>query len=246
MIHPHRIARATPAMSLPYRGAALFILSVHASTVALWSTLSVPSLVYATVLLIVVCALGLKGVWSGPRPRADDRMLPLAFAPSLPIAIVALTVLSIRGPTGMWFHFWADPAARSITIVLLSMSAAWMGYGLLIAGRRTHGVSRSTVVAGWLAGIGLAVLVGTFLLPDFEGLLRALDTRFAILPVQPSILAGITEYAAVDGSVLRIPVYVGATMLALGLATAWWARRGRPHRRLTSSSQNLHGPGSGD
>lgn len=123
--------------------------------------------------------------------------------------LLLLGVLSLRGPGGYWFGFWAEPTARTayvvVSFVLLGWVLACLVWSLAGAtGRRRAAAVCLAVVGAAMVAIGL--LVGAI---GLEDAMTTWNDQLALLPWGLSRILGITVY-------LGIPVALPWYLAGLG------------------------------
>jgi hypothetical protein len=129
--------------------------------------------------------------------------------------MLLLVVIGIRGPDFFWLMFWTHDLFRS----LLFAGLAAVGTAVLVAswtdGLRQSG--RASMATGSVCvATGFALMVLTLVLPDIQGTLAALDDPLQLLPMRPAIINGVTQYAGVSDSTLRLPGVIGVALMAAG------------------------------
>ncbi|MGB0101013.1 MAG: hypothetical protein WBP61_12110 [Nocardioides sp.] len=130
-------------------------------------------------------------------------------------ALLLLGVLSIRGPGGYWFMFWAEPGWRTAYVVVSFMLFGWVLACLIWSLAGAIGHRRSTAVAVGVVG---AVLLAIGVLLETVGLERSLSTWNDQLSLLPWGLARILGLAVYLGIPAALPWYVigAGTVLVLG------------------------------
>lgn len=160
------------------------------------------------------------------RTRVGNVVAVLGGVALLRVAL-QLAVLAPTGPGGYWFHFWTDPAGRSVYVTLAFALFLWFvvagGWALaaLLGVRRAWGFA--------LAGVGLVLAaIGAFV--GAVGLERALtvwNDQLGLLPWGLARILGITVYLDIPASSAWYAAALGAVLLVGGAALALVRR---PHR----------------
>ena len=143
-------------------------------------------------------------------------------------SILLLAVLSIRGPGGYWFVFWAEPGWRTAYVVVAFTLFGWVLACLVwsltaVVGRRRAAAACLGVVGATLLAVGgLLALVG------LEDAMTTWNDQLALLPWGLSRILGITVYLGIPTA---LPWYVlGAGAVLAGGALVL----GLPRRRATA------------
>lgn len=142
--------------------------------------------------------------------------------------LLLLGVLSLRGPGGYWFGFWAEPTARTAYVVVSFVLFGWVLACLVWSlagstGRRRAAAVCLAVVGAAMAAIG--ALVGAI---GLEDAMTTWNDQLALLPWGLSRILGITVYLGIP---VALPWYVaglGAFLTVAALAL------GLPRRRATA------------
>ncbi|CAN5339357.1 hypothetical protein BH11ACT5_BH11ACT5_08600 [soil metagenome] len=138
-----------------------------------------------------------------------------------------LAVIAPTGPGGYWFHFWTDPAGRSVYVTLafalflwLIVAAGWAA-AVQLGARRAWGVA--------LAGVGLVLAaIGGFIgAVGLEHALTVWNDQLGLLPWGLSRILGITVYLDIPADTAWYAAAFGGVLLVAGLALALLRRADR-------------------
>ncbi|MEX2468100.1 MAG: hypothetical protein WD995_14410, partial [Gemmatimonadota bacterium] len=167
--------------------------------------------------LVLVYALaipaGLSRSWAG----ALDRGVGVAaVGPLVLLAALPLGVTAMRGPDHFWFLFWTADALRALLFGTAISTGLWVLLATHVMGVRSTGSRVLSASALCLATGGVLVLLSA-LLPDLEGLLRALDEPLGVFPMTHAIVNAVTHYAGTPGWVVWTPGILGAVLILAGL-----------------------------
>lgn len=140
--------------------------------------------------------------------------------------LLLLGVLSVRGPGGYWFGFWAEPTARTAYVVVSFVLFGWVLACLVWSlagstGRRRAAAACLAVVGAAMLAIGL--LVGAV---GLEDAMTTWNDQLALLPWGLSRILGITVYLGIP---VALPWYLaglGGFLVVAALAL------GMPRRRV--------------
>ena len=141
--------------------------------------------------------------------------------------VVALAVISVSGPEGIWPALWAMPLVRVLYLALAFALLAWV---FVVAGwslRPQLGRRRATGVA--LAGMGVAYALpsATIAIVGAGDALRSWNEQIGVLPWDLARLTGAREGDIPTEAVVAAAV-VGAVVTIVGILLALPARtRGR-------------------
>jgi hypothetical protein len=174
---------------------------------------------WAVFAAVLVLAARRAAVWSVVAVLGGVALLRVA----LQLAVIAPT-----GPGGYWFHFWTDPAGRSVYVTLAFALFLWF----LIAGgwavAAALGVRRAWGIT--LAAVGLVLAaIGAFI--GSVGLERALtvwNDQLGLLPWGLSRILGITVYLDIPADTAWYAAAFGAVLLLGGLALVLPRGRAKP------------------
>ena len=136
-------------------------------------------------------------------------------------ALLLLAVLSVRGPGGYWFTFWAEPGWRSAYIVVSFVLFAWVLACLVWSLAATVGRRRATAGCLGVAGATLVAVGGLLAAVGLEDAMTTWNDQLALLPWGLSRILGITVYLGIPTSlpwyVLGAGVVLAGGALAIGL-----------------------------
>ena len=139
--------------------------------------------------------------------------------------LLLLAVLSVRGPGGYWFGFWAEPRARTAYVVVSFALFGWVLACLVwslaaTAGRRRAAALCLGVIAATLLALGLLLAA-----VGLEDAMTVWNDQLALLPWGLSRILGITVYLGIP---LSLPWYLLGAGAVLGLGAL---ALGLPRRR---------------
>lgn len=142
--------------------------------------------------------------------------------------LLLLGVLSVRGPGGYWFGFWAEPTARTAYVVASFVLFGWVLACLVWSLAGSTGRRRAAALC--LAVVSLVLLAIGLLLAavGLEDAMTVWNDQLALLPWGLSRILGITVYLGIP---LALPWYLVGAGAVLGLAAS---AIGLPRRRRTS------------
>lgn len=162
---------------------------------------------WALFAVVLLLAARRSGVWNVVAVLGGVALLRVALQ---------LAVLAPTGPGGYWFHFWTDPAGRSVYVTVAFALFLWFvvagGWALAAAlgARRAWGFA--------LAGVGLVLAaIGGFV--GAVGLERALtvwNDQLGLLPWGLARILGITVYLDIPASSAWYAAAFGAVLLVVG------------------------------
>ncbi len=160
--------------------------------------------------------------------KRDPWPVVAAVGGAILLRVAALLVaLVTTGPGGYWFHFWTDPASRSVYITIafalflwVIVAGAWALAGQ-IGGRRAAGWIVATVGAVFAA---MGALIGGI---GLETALTTWNDQLALLPWGLSRILGLTVYLEIPAETPWFAAGFGAALLVAGLALALPRSRAR-------------------
>jgi hypothetical protein len=133
-------------------------------------------------------------------------------------AILLLAVLSVRGPGGYWFTFWAEPGWRSAYVVVSFALFGWVLACLVWSLAGTVGRRRAAAGCLGVAGATLLAVGGLLAAVGLEDAMTTWNDQLALLPWGLSRILGITVYLGIPASLPWYVLGAGAVLAAGGLA----------------------------
>jgi len=135
--------------------------------------------------------------------------------------LLLLGVLSLRGPGGYWFGFWAEPTARTAYVVVSFVLSGWVLACLVWSLAAATGRRRAAAVC--LAVVGAAMLAIGLLLGavGLEDAMTTWNDQLSLLPWGLSRILGITVYLGIPVSLPWYLAGLGAFLTVAALALGW-------------------------
>jgi len=169
----HSLQRMAPLLVILY----LFGLVVFTS----FSSWRIPVLFGTLGLVPVVSLAGLsrnRGKW--------PEMVVSFMAPRLPVIILLMVIVAIRGSVFFWYRVWGAEQFRMIMIILMTMLLFRKFHTNIILTRKWSNCTRGKSVAMVLMSMGLQFMVAGVLLFWFgsEGTLSTLNSELMLLPAK--------------------------------------------------------------
>lgn len=133
--------------------------------------------------------------------------------------VVALAVIAVSGPDGIWPDLWAAPFVR---VLYLAVAFALLAWVFVVAGwslRPQLGRRRATGIA--LAGMGIAYALpsATIAVMGAADALRSWNEQVGVLPWDLARLTGARE-GVIPGEIVMAGVVAGAIVMIVGIALA--------------------------
>ncbi len=131
----------------------------------------------------------------------------------IPLLLVCVAPITLRGPAHFWHLFWLSETFRIIWAILYAGTFLWMSVMLALDSGVRAGRPRRHVAGGVCTGLGLSLVWcgGVFLVQGFESSLARLVDETAILPLLLSRVLGIVTH-------LNLPESAPVAMLLGGVA----------------------------
>jgi hypothetical protein len=214
-----------PFMLVPDRGLLWFNLACAGVVVG---TLLVTTSGRAPLTMLFGIGLGVSAIaarLTGSRQPLDEALFQF-LGLLLLIVLVPLAMVSVRGPSYFWYHFWTSDAFRTSILVLSCVLSCWFFLALYRSFRsgadgRLASFSRVVLVAGFpVTYTGIVIS-----LAGLERSLTVLNDELVVLPMGLSRILGITTHLNIPADLPGIVLAAGLVAGSLGLAGLWFGRR---------------------